>query len=158
MMQLVVFVLDNWKLALSLQAVIRVLPAVEITPLPNAPDVVSGIVNIEGTLFPVFNTRHCLGFPERDTDPGDRFIIAQTKRRSVILTVDDVTGVLSCSEKCIDTERVLFHGQRHISGVARLDGELILIHDLEAFLSPKEERVLNRAVSEFTEPRQDSDH
>jgi len=46
--QLVAFTLDNCKFALPLPQVERIVNVVEITPLPKAPDVVIGVVNVQG--------------------------------------------------------------------------------------------------------------
>ena len=52
--KVVVFNLDDKNFALYLNVVLRVLPSLEITPLPGSPKVVLGIINIEGEIIPVF--------------------------------------------------------------------------------------------------------
>jgi purine-binding chemotaxis protein CheW len=81
----VVFTLDERRYALYLPAVERVVPAVEVTPLPNAPEVVLGVINVQGRIIPVINVRKRFGLRERDIEPNDRFILARTSRHVVAL-------------------------------------------------------------------------
>ena len=74
--QLVVFFLNEQKYALYLPAVERVVSAIEVTPLPQAPDNVLGIINVMGKVIPVVNIRKRFGLPEREIDLSDQFIIA----------------------------------------------------------------------------------
>src|SRR3990172_5353590 len=50
--QLVVFHLDEQRYALHLACVERTVAAVEVTPLPGAPGIVAGIVNVQGSVVP----------------------------------------------------------------------------------------------------------
>ena len=74
--QLVVFFLNEQKYALYLPAVERVVSAIEVTPLPQAPDNVLGIINVMGKVITVVNIRKRFGLPEREIDLSDQFIIA----------------------------------------------------------------------------------
>ncbi|MDB6169570.1 MAG: chemotaxis protein CheW, partial [Verrucomicrobia bacterium] len=69
--QIVVFRLDAQRYALSLTAVDRIARAVEITPLPNAPDIVLGVINVSGRVLPVLNLRRRFRMRERAISPAD---------------------------------------------------------------------------------------
>ncbi|MBI4530070.1 MAG: chemotaxis protein CheW, partial [Candidatus Latescibacteria bacterium] len=79
--QLVVFTLDEQRYALHLSAVERVVCSVEVTPLPKAPEVVLGVINVQGQVLPVVNIRKRFQLPERGITLTDHFIVAQTARR-----------------------------------------------------------------------------
>ncbi len=153
-MQLVIFTLDTQRFALHLPAVVRVLPAMEITPLPNAPFAVAGLINLERTLLPVFNTRRRFGFSERDLDPGDSFIVAKTRNRTILLVVDDVAGVFDYPEARIVPQDTIPGINGPISGVVILDDGLVYIHDLDSFLSSEEEIHLDEALFQLTKTKQ----
>ena len=53
--QLVIFTLDAQLYALPLASVQRVLHMVEVTPLPNAPEVVLGVIDLHGNIIPVMS-------------------------------------------------------------------------------------------------------
>ena len=63
---IVVFALDEQRYALHLLAVERVVRAVEVTALPEAPEIVLGVVNVKGRIVPVINVRRRFRLPERN--------------------------------------------------------------------------------------------
>jgi len=145
--QFVVFALDEQRVALPLSAVERVVQAVEVTPLPTAPTIVLGVINVQGQVLPVFNLRRRFRLPDREIELSDHIIIAKTARRTVALVVDAVTGVLLCSEMEIVPPEAIGPGIEHIAGIVKRPDGLILIHDLNAFLSLDEEQTLEAALA-----------
>ncbi len=148
-LSLVVFTLDQARYALRLEVVERVLRAVEITPLPKAPDSVLGIVNVQGRVIPVMNVRKRFRIPEREVSLTDQLILANTARRTVALLVDAVSGVVTRgSDELVATEQILPE-MDYVAGVVKQPDGLVLIHDLETFLALSEERVLNQALRQL---------
>jgi purine-binding chemotaxis protein CheW len=140
-MQLVVFGLDGMRHALPLAAVERVVHAVAVTPLPGAPAPGVGAVDVAGTIVPVYCLRRRFGLGERPLDPADQFVLARTARRRVAVVVDQVQGVLDCDRAPVPAEGLL-PGLAPPGALVQLDDGLLLIHDLEAFLSEPQERAL----------------
>jgi purine-binding chemotaxis protein CheW len=144
--QLVVFNLANQQYAIYLSAVERIVSVVEITPLPKAPEIVLGVVNVQGQIIPVFNIRKRFRLPEREINLSDQLIIANTSKQTVALIVDAVTGVIEISEdKIIKSEKIL-PGMDYVEGVIKLENGMILIHDIDRFLSVEEEVALEKAL------------
>jgi len=81
MAQLVVFTLDDRRYGLALSAVERAVRMVDVTPLPQAPQIVLGVVNVQGRVVPVVNLRRRFRLPERDFALADQLLIARTARR-----------------------------------------------------------------------------
>ena len=146
--QYVVFTLDEQRYALHLSAVERVVRAVETTPLPEAPEIVLGVVNMEGRVIPVVNMRRRFRLPEREINLSDQFIIAHTARRTVALVVDVVSGVIEYSEQEVTTAERIVPGMQYVEGVIKLEDGMILIHDLDQFLSIEEEETLSNAMGQ----------
>ena len=128
--RLVAFTLDEWRYALLLSTVDRVVRMPEITPLPKAPDIVLGVVNVQGRVMPVINVRRRFRLPERGIALADPLIIAHTARRPVALAADAVAGVLEYPGQNIVAVEDVLHGVEHVEGIVKLDDGLILIHDL----------------------------
>jgi purine-binding chemotaxis protein CheW len=146
--QWVVFSLDEGRYALPLAAVDRIVRAVHITPMPRAPGIVLGAIDVQGRVLPVFNIRRRFGLPERTVDPVDHFLIAHTARRTVVLVIDAAQGVFEHAATAVIEAANIARDFEHIHGVIQLDDGLVLIHDLERFLSPDEARVLDEAMSQ----------
>lgn len=145
-MQLVVFALGGQRYALRLDAVEVVLRAVEITPLPKAPEVVLGVVDVHGTIVPAIDIRQRFRLPPRELDPGDRMIIASTSQRRLALVVDSVSGLTDVPEDRITAAASLPPGTGYLEGVAILDDGLVIIHDLDQLIAFQEERELEAAL------------
>lgn len=142
---LVVIALDQQRYALRLAAVECIARMVEVTPLPAAPLVVSGVVNVHGRVVPLYNLRRRFGLAKREVTLTDQFIVARTARRTVALVADAVT-VMVCAESDLVAMENLGLDVRHTEGVVTLEDGLILIHCLDKFLSLEEEQSLDQAL------------
>jgi purine-binding chemotaxis protein CheW len=129
-----------------LRAVERIVAAVEVTPLPAAPEIVLGVIDVEGRVLPVLNLRRRFGLPDKDILPADQFLIAQTAQRAVVLVIDEAQGVIERSASEIVGPARIIPGLEQLQGVTKLEDGLALIHDLEKFLSLDEERSLQEAM------------
>lgn len=143
----VVLHLDELRIALPLAAVERVIRATYVVCLPQALDIVLGVVNVQGRIIPIVNTRKRFRLPDREIVLTDQFVIARTQRRPVALMVDAVSGVLAYPEQDIVAADAILPGMEYVEGVARIKDGLILIHNLDTFLSLDEEKSLDRAMS-----------
>ena len=143
---IVVFALDGPRYALYLSAVERVVRAVEITPLPKAPEIVLGVINVQGRILPVLDIRKRFRLPACEISVDDRFIIARTARRMVALAVDSVVGVHKLTEREMVSAKEALPFAQYLKGVAKVEINLVLIHDLDQFLSLDEERILDTAL------------
>src|ERR1700726_996115 len=146
--QLVVFRLDERRYALPLAVVERVVRAVDVTPLPKASPIVLGAINLHGRVLPVLNVRKRFLMPEREIGPADWFLLAHTARHTVVLVVDESEGVVERTQAEVVRSTQIVPDLDHFPGVLRLDDGLVLIHDLEKFLSLDEARALDEAMDE----------
>jgi purine-binding chemotaxis protein CheW len=142
----VAFTLDEGHYALDLSAVERIIQTVEITLLPEAPDIVLGVINIHGKIIPVVNIRRRFHLPEKDIEPTNRLIIAHTLKRTVALVVDVVLGVIETPEDRVVKADTVLPGMDYVQGVVKMEDGMILIHDLNKFLSLEEEKTLDTAI------------
>ena len=140
---LIVFSLENQRYALPLSASERVVRMVAVTPLPDAPDIIMGVVNFHGRIIPVVNMRRRFGLPEREPSLSDTLIIAHTARRPVALVADAVLGVIACAVQNQIAAEDILTGIEYVGGVVKTTDGLIFIHDLDRFLSLEEEDSLD---------------
>ncbi len=143
---LVIFELAGQQLALSLSCVEGVIRSVEVSPLPEAPAGVRGVINFHGRIVPVLDLTARLGLAPRELRLSDHFVIAHTQRRTVALIVDCAIGVVPRAPAKLTTAEAIVPGLAGIQGVMRLNGDLVLIHDLESFLSPQAAEALTQAL------------
>lgn len=151
--QIVVFTIDELFYALPLYSVVRVVHIVEITTLPKAPDIISGIINVAGRIIPVIDVRKRFGLASREINPDDQLVITDTGKRQIALLIDKVAGIKDIEPwQYVNTKETLPFAE-YISGVAKIEDDLILIYDLEQFLNLNEEMELEKALSNNTDDR-----
>jgi len=133
--KLVVFNFDEQRFALDLACVERVICIADITPVPKAPPIVLGIINMSGQIIPVFNTRILFDLPDREIELSDNLIVVVAAGLKVALLADEVTGVLPYEEQKFVGREEIFPGIGEMQGVVRLDDGMIFIYDLNRFLA-----------------------
>jgi purine-binding chemotaxis protein CheW len=146
--KIVLFSLDEPGYALNLSAVERIIRAVEITPLPKAPDIVLGVINFQGEIIPVIDIRKRFHLQSHEINLENQFIIARTSKRFVVLVVDSVVGVYELNDNQVVDAEEAFPYAGYLSGVAKIETNIVLINDLEKFLSLDEEQKLDKALNE----------
>lgn len=137
---LVLFRLNDQRCALSLGAVERVVRAVAVTPVPKAPAFVLGLINVAGRLLTVISLRACLGLPDRAIRSDDQFILAQTPQLTLALVVDEVLGLSACDDDgTVAATAVLPPGDWCVQSLIKIDGEIVLIYDLDKLVSHEDQ-------------------
>jgi purine-binding chemotaxis protein CheW len=145
------FTVDGGRYALALDDVERVLPAAAPTHLPHAPALVLGVLDLAGRALPVLDVRQRFALPGRAIEPSDRLIVTKIPGRAVILLVDAVEGVLAVPRERVIAGATVLPKLEYIQGLVRLDDGLVLIHDLETFLSLDDVRALDEALADSEE-------
>ena len=145
--KIVLFSLDKPKYALYLYAVEQVIRSVEITSLPKAPEIVLGVINLQGEIIPVIDIRKLFRLPTHDINLEDQFIIARTSKRLVVLVVDLVIGVSELAGHQVINSNEALPFADYLLGITIYENNIILINDLEKFLSLDEQRQLDNALN-----------
>lgn len=143
----VAFRIEGLRLALPLACVVRAVRAVAATPLPAAPAIVDGIINLQGRVVPVVSLRRRLGLAEREIGLADQLLIAHSATRMLAMLVDAVTGVIGCETRDVVPVDSVVGGTRHVTGVVKASDGMLLIHDLDRLLSVEEDRGLDAALA-----------
>ncbi len=145
--ELLIFEQAGQLFALPSSVVKEVLRAFSATPLPNAPPMVEGILNVRGDIIPLINLRKRLGLPDRPLSLTDHFIVARDGNRLIALRVDRVLNLQRVPHRRpLDPGRFAT-GSEVISSVAATPDGMVLIHDLGRFLSQAERTQLDVAVN-----------
>jgi purine-binding chemotaxis protein CheW len=145
-LQLVIVELDGRRYGLRADAVAEVVRAVTIAPLPNAPPAVEGIINVRGSIVAVLDIRRRFGLPAKPLDPSQYFVLARAGGRDVALHVDHAVDLVAVDPDAVDRAEAALGRNPEITGVVKLDDGLVLIHDLESFLSAAEGSAVDEAL------------
>ncbi|HEX5959457.1 MAG TPA: chemotaxis protein CheW [Hyphomicrobiaceae bacterium] len=142
-----VFELAGYRYAIAIAHVQEFVRLPSIVPLPKAPAIVEGVVNIRGTVVPVLDIRQRFRLPERRPHIMDCLLIARVDQRVVAFRVDRVIGLQDIDPRDIEDSSAIAPGTEYLAGVAKLPDGLVLIQDLRAFLSQAEAQDIDDAIA-----------
>lgn len=131
-----------------LDNVVEVLRAVAITKILKAPPAVEGIVNLRGTVVPVLDVRTRFGFPPKQAEPADRMIVVRAKQRQAILRVDRTIDIINPGPNNFDRGKAA--SSNHAKGAVKLSDGLLLIYDVDSFLSDADANLFDVALADVT--------
>jgi len=137
--QLVIFKLDDQEYALDITNVVQVVRMVAITPMPEASEVVEGVINVRGKVIPVVDVRRRFGLPLKPYDLNTRLLITRWDGRMMALIVDVVSEVLAMPTSNIEPPSEIAPQMERLSAVGQLGDRLLLILDLGRALTFEEE-------------------
>jgi purine-binding chemotaxis protein CheW len=100
-----------------------------ITPVPNAPASVEGVVSTRGQVIPVLNLRARFGFPKVASDLRSRLVVIRSEGRAVGLLVDGAREFASIPRGSIrpPPEDIADISGDYIEGLAEVGDRLVLI-------------------------------
>jgi purine-binding chemotaxis protein CheW len=104
-----------------------------ITPVPNAPPAVEGVIFSRGQVIPAVNLRVRFGFEKTIHDLRTRLIVVNAKGRLVGLIVDTAREFISIPSSAIQPPNEAISGLKgkYLEGIATLDERIILILSLD---------------------------
>ncbi len=143
---LLVFQLANQRFALPLSVVERVVQVVEFCPLPKMPDYIHGVINYHGDLIPVINMHFLFGIPTKEIELPDQLIIAATSTGKLALLVNVTHEVVEIKKDEIVASNKIIYGMRFVHGVIKLNDGMVLINDIDKFLSEEELKQLEKEI------------
>lgn len=142
------FWLAGQHLAVPLDNVIRVLPALVCTPLPGAPDTVFGLVNVRGQVLPVVDLALRFAWPSaRLASLWQPFLWLKTAQRELLVPVEGVEAAVSCAAQDFAPAPHPQVPSAILKGVVRTGQGLLLIQDVEQVLSDTDEERLAAALA-----------
>lgn len=142
--QLVIFELANEHYGVDIAAVEGIIKMQLITVVPHAPSFVEGVTNLRGAVLPVIDLRKRFNLPLEDTTKNSRIINITFDTFKVGMIVDAVSEVLRVPEDAIEPTPpiVTTVDSAFITGIAKLEGRLIILLDLGKILSINDQEKL----------------
>ena len=109
----------------------------QITPVPNAPRFVEGVVFSRGQVSPAVNLRVRFGFPRQAHTTRSRLIVVETGERVVGLIVDAAREFRNLPSEAIQppNESIAGLSGKYLRGIAIVNERLILLLDIKEALT-----------------------
>jgi purine-binding chemotaxis protein CheW len=105
----------------------------QMTPVPQAPEVVEGLINLRGQIVTAIDMRRRLGLPPRAEGETPMNIVVSTEDGAVSLLVDEIGDVLDVDAATWERppENLDHTARELIRGVYKLKDRLLLVLDAE---------------------------
>jgi purine-binding chemotaxis protein CheW len=135
--QLISFAIGDDQYGVDIMAVREIKGWSEITHLPKQPDYVRGVLNLRGTIVPIFDLRCRFGQGLTEATPIHIVIIVQAGTRSIGLLADRVLDIVSLDASQIQPVPRIARGARvdFLSGLVTVDSAMIAVIDLPNLLA-----------------------
>lgn len=142
LLQFVGFGIGEEKFSVNILSVQEIIRSTEVTPVPNSPLFVEGVINLRGNIIPVVDLRKRLNlYDEAHVVDRNWILILRIGTRVVGFIVDTVTEVLKVPADSIDpAPSIVTAGleNQYIDGVCEIDNKLVIILDFESVLFNEE--------------------
>ena len=134
--QYLTFALGDEEYGVAILNVQEIKGYAPVTPIPNTPPWVRGVMNLRGTIVPVIDLRLRLGMPAADYGPFTVIVVLAVGAKVVGAIVDAVSDVLSIPDGQVQQTPdlgVAIDG-RFVGGIAQADEKLVILLDAESLL------------------------
>ncbi len=104
-----------------------------ITPLPQSPPHVQGVMNLRGAVVPVLDLRVALGLPRTEYNKFSVIVVLSVRDRTVGFLVDSVSDVLSFRPSEVESGRDIGTSvsSSFMAGIARSGERFVILLDIE---------------------------
>jgi purine-binding chemotaxis protein CheW len=125
--QFCTFFLDEYLFGVELEKVQEVIRYLEVTEIPLAPDVISGLMNLRGQIVTGIDLRRRLDLPPRRGDRQPMNVVIRSADGGVSLLVDDIGDVVEVNEDSFERPPETLRGKVRevIVGVHKLENNLM---------------------------------
>ncbi len=131
--QFCTFQLDELLFGIDVLNVQEVILPQEMTQVPLAPQLISGLINLRGQVVTAIDLGIWLGCKNDVSDPARMSVVIHTDEDIVSFLVDSIGDVLEPDESTFEpAPQTLDENVRELTtGVYKLDGQLLLVMDVQ---------------------------
>ena len=146
----IVFKLKDQSFGVNVQQVISIERVQEITQVPRTSDFIKGLMELRGETTPIIDLKERLQLAETNTTDESRILVVSVMDMQVGLIVDEATEVKDVDQTMIHPAPKLVAGVHNtfLKGVAKIDGNLLILLDLERIIDLEETNELHEVFVE----------
>lgn len=150
--QLVKFMVADLAFGIEITKIHQILKPQQIFKVPNTAAYIEGLLNLRGKVLTVFNLRRRFLLSDKDQDENTKIIIVNLNDYLLGFTVDSVTEIVRVQDEDIESTPPALQGfdKKFLSGIGKIDGNLILLLDLTKVLSSEDELQMSDILSKHS--------
>ena len=142
------FHLANEEFGIEIRFVTEIIGIQAITPIPEMPDFIKGVINLRGKVVPVMDVRTRFRLPFREYDERTCIIVVDINETAVGLVVDEVREVMDIPESQIEPPPKTKgkNGSSFIKNLGKVEKDVKIILNVSQLLFEEELEKLENAA------------
>jgi len=132
---ILLFELSGKKFAFKSSDLVRVTELIEITPLPDAPQNILGVINVFGEIIAIGDIKRKLKLNPEKFSLDNQIIIVRFGKRKIGYVVDRLVGFIEIRTENITSGEDILTELKNVSGVININSEIVLINDVKRFFT-----------------------
>ena len=146
--QVVGFKIGEEEYVIDILKVQEIIKPVDITPIPDSPEFIEGVINLRGMVIPIISLRKRFNFEEKENNSETKIIVTKIDNHFIGFLVDSVTEVLRIPSNLIEPTPPLVSkiGSEFLAGVGKLEDRLVIFIDIDKILSAEEKEVIEKSL------------
>lgn len=149
------FCLGSEEYGLEILRVREIIGIMDITPLPQTPEYVKGVINLRGKIIPVIALRTKFGLPSVEHTDATCVIVVEvrftesTEQFSIGVIVDTVNEVLDIQREQIEPapDFGCNVNTEYILGIGTVDEKVVILLDIDKLMTESEVKALKSAAT-----------
>jgi purine-binding chemotaxis protein CheW len=145
---------DGELFGIPISDVVQIISMQEITPLPDFPDYLKGVINLRGNIIPVIDIRIRFGKPEAEYNESTCIIVTSIEDSYMGFIVDSVDEVTDLDEDNISPAPKVSKNitNRYLSGIGQIEDNVVLLLDVAKIFAEKEWTQVQEATAQNQNP------
>lgn len=145
----ILFQIAGTSYAVHAEQVLHIEMVERISPVPNTPPFIKGVVSLRGQVMPVISLRSRFHLEEIPIDLRARLVVIRLQDRQAALLVDTAREFIRTGQQQLHPlpGEMSGPGRDFLTGVLKLGERLALLVDLHKLLEPGEMDTLRRVQS-----------
>ena len=138
--QFATFYVGDMILGVDIRLVQEINRQADITPVPNAPEHVRGVINLRGDVATVIDLRTILGLEKIEKSEENRNLIVHSQGESIGLWVDRISDILTLDAEDISPAPANVNGidSRFFHGVYTMENQIVVLLNTEQVLTDRD--------------------
>ncbi len=138
--QFATFYVGELLLGVDIRFVQEINRQLDVTPVPNSPKHVRGVINLRGEVATVIDLRTVLGLPTIEQSNDTRNLIVHSQSEVIGLWVDRISDILTVKPDELSPPPSNVDGieGRFFSGVYTMETEIVVLLDIEQVLNDRD--------------------
>lgn len=149
----VVFTVGNQEYGIDIELVEEIEKVQDIVRVPNSNADIKGIINLRGSVIPIYSLRHHFNLEEVNQTEESKFIVVNTGDMRIALEVEKVEEIQEVNESMIhDIPPIVKSDEtKYADKVINVNGKLIIVLNIEHLFSPEQLHDIKKFVEDIKE-------